>query len=143
MAATGGGQGSLYEDDEGQGMITDINVTPLVDVTLVLLIIFMVTASLIVQPGLRMELPRARTGEDTVKTTLALQLEKDGKLSLNGQDASEDIVRAFITRALVAKPDLQAVISADKDVAHGKVVHLIDVVRQSGVHKFAISVESG
>src|SRR5215510_4589805 len=108
------GTGSMYEDDDGGGMITDINVTPLVDITLVLLIIFMVTASYIVQPALRVELPHAATGEDTVKTTLALELEKDGTLSLNGTKATEDEVRSFIGRALPVRPDLQAVIAADK-----------------------------
>ena len=132
--------GRAADEDEG-GMITDINVTPLVDITLVLLIIFMVTASLIVQPALRVELPKAATGEDTVKTTLALQLEKDGTLSLNGTRASEKDVRDFIVRALPVMPDLQAVIAADKAVSHGQVVHLIDLVRQAGVHKFAISVD--
>ena len=130
-----------YADDDDASMIVDINVTPLVDITLVLLIIFMVTATYIVQPALRVELPHAATGEDTVKTTLALQLEKDGVLSLNGAHASEDDVRAFIAKALPVKPDLQAVIAADKAVTHGAVVHLIDLVRQAGVHKFAISVE--
>jgi len=133
--------GNITEpEDEG---INGINVTPLVDITLVLLIIFMVTATYIVQPALRVELPHAATGEDTVKTTLALQLEKDGALSLNGAKASEDDVRAFIAKALPVKPDLQAVIAADKAVSHGSVVHLIDLVRQAGVHKFAISVEPG
>jgi len=136
----GVGVGSYYDDDDSD-MIVDINVTPLVDITLVLLIIFMVTASYIVQPALRVELPRAATGEDTVKTTLALQLEKDGALSLNGAHATEDDVRSFIAKALPVKPDLQAVIAADKAVSHGQVVHLIDVVRQAGVHRFAISVE--
>ena len=130
-----------YADDDDASMIVDINVTPLVDITLVLLIIFMVTATYIVQPALRVELPHAATGEDTVKTTLALQLEKDGVLSLNGARASEDEIRAFIAKALPVKPDLQAVIAADKAVTHGAVVHLIDLVRQAGVHKFAISVE--
>src|SRR5262249_58447698 len=108
----------------------------------VLLIIFMVTASYIVQPALRVELPHAATGEDTVKTTLALELEKDGTLSLNGTKASEDEVKAFIARALPVKPDLQAVIAAVTAMSHGAVVHVIDLVRQAGGHKFAISVEN-
>src|SRR5438552_19048655 len=114
-----GTSGSLLEDDDGSTLIADINVTPLVDITLILLIIFMVTASYIVQPALRVELPHAATGEDTVKTTLALELEKDGTLSLNGSKTTEDEVRAFIARALPVKPDLQAVIAADQAVAHG------------------------
>jgi biopolymer transport protein ExbD len=129
-----------YEDDDA--MISDINVTPLVDVTLVLLIIFMVAAPYM-QPALRVELPKAQTGEEAVKSTLSLELAQDGKLSLNGTAASEDEVRAFIAKTLPDKPDLQAIIAADKLVPHGQVVHLIDVVRRAGVRKFAISVDAG
>jgi biopolymer transport protein ExbD len=138
----GGGGGSLSPYDDDAGMIVDINVTPLVDITLVLLIIFMVTASYIVQPAIRVELPKAATGEDTVKSTLAIEVDKQGQLSLNGNHASEDEIRAFVAKALPVHPDLQAVIAADKAVAHGQVVHVIDLVRQAGVHRFAISVEA-
>ena len=134
-------QGSAYQDDDDTPMIVDINVTPLVDIMLVLLIIFMVTATFIVQPGLPVQLPKAATGEETVSTTLQLQLDKEGVLSMNGKRVSEDDLRGFIGSALQQKPDLQAVIAADRAVSHGTVVHLMDLLRQSGVHKFALSVE--
>jgi biopolymer transport protein ExbD len=124
-------------------MIVDINVTPMVDIMLVLLIIFMVTATFIVQPGLPVQLPKAATGEETVATTLEIQLDKDGVLSMNGARVSEDQVRRFVSDALPQKPDLQAVIAADRAVSHGDVVRLMDVLRQTGVHKFALSVERG
>ena len=73
------GGGAQYEDDEGgAGRIADINVTPLVDITLVLLIIFMVTAPMIVNnPSIKVELPKAATGDETLKSTLALTLSRD------------------------------------------------------------------
>ena len=137
----GGGAGPYGGEDEADEPISDINVTPLVDITLVLLIIFMVTASYIVNPAIRVDLPKAATGEEVVQTTLALGLDREGTLFLNGNRSSYDEVRAVIARALPEKPDLQAVIAADRAVAHGEVIRLIDTVRQAGVRRFAINVE--
>ncbi len=129
--------GSKFDDSE---MITDINVTPLVDIMLVLLIIFMLTANLIIAPSIKVELPHAATGEGTVPSTLALTMTKDSQLYLNGKLTTEAEVQAFIPHELVAHPDLQAIIAADGAVSHGQVVHLIDLVRALGVNKFALDV---
>jgi biopolymer transport protein ExbD len=138
MAGGAGGYGS--EDDSGR-MIVDINVTPLVDITLVLLIIFMVTASLIVNPGIKVDLPKAASGTETSKSTLALTLNKEGVLFLNGEKSDDAGVVRFIGTELPKNPDLQAIIAADKVVPHGDVIHVIDLVKRSGVHKFAISTD--
>ena len=138
------GGGSSYGGDEDAGrMIVDINVTPLVDITLVLLIIFMVTASYIVSPAIKVDLPKAASGTDQAKTTLALTLMKDGGLYLNGQRSNDQAVVAYIGTELPKNPDLQAIIAADRVVPHGDVVHVIDLVKRSGVHRFAINVEPG
>jgi biopolymer transport protein TolR len=79
-----GGAGAFDDDDSGR-MITDINVTPLVDIVLVLLIIFMVTATYIVNPTIKVDLPKAATGTDQTRTTLALTLDRTGALYLNGE----------------------------------------------------------
>ena len=136
------GAASQFEDDDSGRMITDINVTPLVDVTLVLLIIFMVTASLIVNPSIKVDLPKAVTGNDQARTTLALTLTKDGQLYLNGERTDEAQVAKQIAAELPKNPDLQAVIAADTVVSHGSVVHIIDFVKRAGVRKFAIKVDS-
>jgi len=78
--------GQIEQDDEG---INGINVTPLVDVTLVLLIIFMVTASYIVKETIEIELPRAAHGGETVQKTFALLVTKDGQTYLNGAAVDE------------------------------------------------------
>ena len=136
-----GGASSYGNDDDGGRMIVDINVTPLVDITLVLLIIFMVTASLIVNPGIKVDLPKAASGTETAKSTLALTLNKQGVLFLNGEQSSDDGVVRFINTELPKNPQLQAIIAADKSVPHGDVIHVIDLVKRSGVHKFAISTD--
>ena len=124
-------------------MIVDINVTPLVDITLVLLIIFMVTASYIVSPAIKVDLPKAASGSAEARSTLSLTLMKDGALYLNGARASDGLVNKFIADSLPSTPDLQAVIAADRTVPHGDVVHVIDLVKRAGVRRFAINVDPG
>jgi biopolymer transport protein ExbD len=136
------GAGSQFQDDDSGRMITDINVTPLVDIILVLLIIFMVTTTYIVNPSIKVDLPKAVTGSDQVRTTLALTLTRDGQLYLNGDRSSEAQVVRQIAAELPRNPDLQAIIAADKVVPHGAVVHIIDFVKRAGVRKFAINVDS-
>ena len=136
------GAASQFQDDDSGRMITDINVTPLVDITLVLLIIFMVTTTYIVNPSIKVELPKAVSGSDQVRTTLALTLTKDGQLYLNGDRTDEAKVLRQIAAELPKNPDLQAIIAADKVVPHGSVVHIIDFVKRAGVRKFAINVDS-
>jgi biopolymer transport protein ExbD len=131
-----------FEDEESGTMITDINVTPLVDITLVLLIIFMVTTTYIVNPTIKVELPKASSGSEQARTTLALTLTKDGVLYLNGERSDDTGVLRSIATDLPKNPDLQAIIAADKIVPHGSVVHLIDLVKRAGVRKFAINVDT-
>jgi biopolymer transport protein ExbD len=145
MAGTGP---ASYEDDEGGGgMISDINVTPLVDITLVLLIIFMVTAPMIVNnPSIKVELPKAATGDETLKTTLALTLQRDPAggytLYANGERTDEEKVKTQIPSLLERNKDLQAIIAADKGIAYGDVVHIVDLVKSLGVHKFALNTDA-
>jgi len=130
----------MYQDEGGDGPIVDINVTPLVDIVLVLLIIFMVTASLIVNPGIRAELPKAASGEE-VRTTLALTLTKDGRLHVNGQPRTEEEARAIVRAAVRANPDIQAIIAADRSVPHGDWVRIVDLAKLAGVRRFAVGTE--
>jgi biopolymer transport protein ExbD len=133
---------SRLEDEDSGSMITDINVTPLVDITLVLLIIFMVTTTYIVNPTIKVELPKAASGSEQTRTTLALTLTKDGALYLNGEPSNDGAVLRAIAGELPKNPDLQAIIAADKVVPHGNVVHIIDLVKRAGVRKFAINVDT-
>ena len=113
----------------------EINVVPFIDVMLVLLIIFMVTATYIVKPSIKVALPEAATGEPTGSTSLGLHLTVEGELFLNGEPTSEDALRAILKRELQRDADVVCLIAADKDVSHGQVVWLIDLVRQErGIH---------
>jgi len=130
--------------DSDDDIISDINVTPLVDVMLVLLIIFMVTANYIVNQSINIQLPKADTGESTATTkNLAFVVDKDSKLYLDGQPVELTEISARITAEKSANPDvtLQALISADTATPHGTVVKLIDTVRKNGITDLAINVE--
>jgi biopolymer transport protein TolR len=120
--------------------IVDINVTPLVDIVLVLLIIFMVTATYIVKPSIKVNLPEATTGEPTENSSLGLHLDKTGELSLNGEIIKEEPLRKAIRGAVLENKEVVCLIAADKDVPHGEVVGLMDLIRQEGVARFAINI---
>ena len=126
------------DDDE---LISGINITPLVDIVLVLLIIFMVTATYIVRDAIEVDLPRAAHGGEATGTTLAVVLTREGAIYLDGVKRTEAEL-ATRTREVVAKDrDARAIISADKGALHGAVVRVIDVVKGAGVSRFAINIE--
>jgi biopolymer transport protein ExbD len=138
--------GAKSGDDDA--VISDINVTPLVDVMLCLLVIFMVTTSYVVADSLKVDLPEAATGESTEPSTVMLTFVVDEEtnarqLYLNGEKSDEDGLRKHIRSEKAAgKEDIQAVIAADKRASHGEVIRLIDVVKQEGITKFALNIES-
>jgi biopolymer transport protein ExbD len=130
--------GASDNDDEA---ITGINVTPLVDITLVLLIIFMVTASYIVKETIEIELPRAAHGGETLQKTFAVLVSKEGKTWLNGVPMDDAGLIAAVKDAQAHGEDVQAIVGADKNATHGMVTHLLDVLKGAGVLKFAIQIE--
>jgi biopolymer transport protein ExbD len=131
--------GGANSDDDG--LIAGINVTPLVDVTLVLLIIFMVTAKIIVSQGLPMDLPKASQGVDTVQTVFSVELLADGRTRVDSDFVSDDeAIRGKAVQALAKNKDLRAVIRADKKVEHGRVIHVLDLLKQAKLNKIAFAV---
>ena len=140
--------GPDHDDGGGGGMFARINVTPMVDVTLVLLVIFMVAAPLLVaNPSIKVALPKATTGDETKRSPLTLTLERKSaggyKLFRNGQPTDEQSVRALVPGLLKSDPDLQAIVAADRGIAYGDVMHVVDVIKALGVTKFALNTQSG
>ena len=127
-----------HDDDE---IISDINVTPFVDVTLVLLIIFMVTATYIVAQSIPIDLPEAGTGEDVV-TTLAIMMTENGDVYVDGVKTDDAGIKNVIIKTKKENTDVRVVIAADKKVEHGQVIGIIDLVRKLGIAKFAINIDS-
>src|SRR6218665_3406180 len=130
--------GGAQDNDEE---ISGINVTPLVDVVLVLLIIFMVTANFIVRETVEVDLPRAANGGETVQGLVNVVLDKQGKLFFDGAEVGEDELRRRVAEALVKDKETRAIISADQTIAYGRVMRLIDVVKGQGIAKFALNIE--
>jgi biopolymer transport protein ExbD len=123
--------------------ITSINVTPLVDITLVLLIIFMVTAKLVVSRAMPLDLPKAATGGE-VQQIFTVSLRADGARQVNGVAADTDPVLLNRAKAaLLGQPELRAVVQAEGTVPHARVMHTLDILRQAGLSRIAFGVEPG
>jgi biopolymer transport protein ExbD len=119
--------------------IIGINVTPLVDVVLVLLVVLMVTAGYIASKAIPVDLPQAATGE-TVPQTIILSIDERGVVFADGVQVVDAELRQRIAAAKRAKPDLRAVIAADGRTSHRSVVRVVDLLRQENVNEFALDV---
>jgi biopolymer transport protein ExbD len=133
MAAKLGG------DDDSP--ISEINIVPFVDIILVVLIIFMVTTPFIIKPSININLPKAASGAETAPSQLNIAIGINGETLLNGKPTSDEELSNFAKTSLAENPQVQAIISADKDVAHGRVISVIDIVKTAGIAKFAISID--
>jgi biopolymer transport protein ExbD len=132
--------GSLYQDDEGGG-ITDINVTPFVDVVLVILVVFIVTAKLIVARGVEIDKPKAATGGE-VQSTLRISVTDKGELYVNGDRFTDDIAAVDRIKKIAAtstKP--KAIIAGSRVGPYGNVMRAIDLAQQAGVTAIALENE--
>ena len=126
-----------------RGGIVGINVTPMVDVMLVLLVIMMVAATYIVSRALKVELPKSASSDEAAQSPLTVTLTKDNKIFVNQELVAGDaelVARFEKARAAAGEPSL--VVSADAEALHGRVVHVIDLAKQQGITKFAINVQS-
>lgn len=121
-------------------LISGINITPLVDVVLVLLVVLMVTSSYLASQGIPVDLPKGATGESTA-SILSVSVTRDGALFLDGKPTADHEFRARVRSAYAENHDLRAVIAADGGSAHRSVVHVIDLLRQERVTRFALNVD--
>lgn len=121
--------------------INEINITPFVDVVLVLLVIFMVAAPLLSKKVIEMNLPKSSNSTTQAVTTLAIAVTKQGQYIVNGQLMTKESLTDIARTSFQQNPKVQAVISADLDARHGDVVSSIDAVKSAGIDNFAIQVE--
>jgi biopolymer transport protein ExbD len=123
------------------GMISGINVTPLVDIMLVLLIIFLVTAKITMTPptAIPLDLPKSVTGEG-IQVIFSVTLGRDGEVQVNGQPvATDDAILPLATAVHREHSDVRAVIQADGKVLHERVIHVLDLLSQAGITQVAFS----
>ena len=126
-----------------RGIIAEINVTPLVDIMLVLLIIFMLTAHLIAKQAIEVDLPHASNATAIQPTTLAITLTREGALYLNAHPVTPAELRAQVSAEVNKDPrhPPQVIVAGDKDVSHGRVVWVLDTLKALGVVSFAIQID--
>ena len=131
---------AMTAQSNGQSMFSGINVTPLVDIMLVLLVIFMVTARLIVSQTLPLDLPKAATGGEQ-QIVFAVALNSAGEMSVDSRNVKDEQEFLRLARsARASNADLRAVIHADKSVSYGNVVRVMDLLKQGGIGKIAFGV---
>lgn len=128
---------SSGDDDD---IIAGINITPLVDIVLVVLIIFMVTTSYIVKAQIEIDLPKAASGQSEMKETFALQIDADGNFFVNGESKTLEEIGAWARTEKARNPEIRAIIAADKKVEYEKVVDVIDAIKVNGIEKFALNI---
>jgi len=128
-------------EQESNDSISQINITPLVDVMLVLLIIFMVTAP-ILQQGVNIDLPQVATGPLEGKDEqLVVTVTREGKVQLNDSPLKVEELQKKLTAVLQVRPDREVYLRADKNVVYGKVVEVMAAVRNAGVKKLGMVTE--
>ena len=130
-------------DDE---LVTGINVTPLVDVVLVLLVIFLMTAPVIYQSAIKVQLPKAKSGQQNDKTPFSFTINRAGSLLWDKNTIEWSALGPMLSQRLSKMGDQAAeqtaIISADESTPHGQVIKLMDALRQAGIVRFAMSVDS-
>lgn len=127
--------------DDPDDAITGINVTPLVDITLVLLIIFMVTTKIVLNQTVPLDLPKAATGTSEIQVVFSIVLALDGRALVDGKPiANDDAILGLARDAQAQHADLRAVIKADTAVTHGRVIHVLDLLKQAHIAKIAFGV---
>ncbi len=130
--------GINQSDDEP---ISAINIVPFVDIILVVLIIFMVTAPLVLKPVIDINLPKSSSGEEAPPAPLNVAIGRDGAIVLNGQPSTPEALAAAAAQAIAEKPDTAAILQADKTVTLETLTTIIDLIKTAGVKKVAFSIE--
>ena len=133
---------AVMQGGKGKGApIMGINVTPMVDVMLVLLVIMMVSAVYIVSQSLKVELPKTATSDQPASAPLTVTITKEGQYLFDKKPIDEKDLIAAMKKAKAGNADASLVITADRLAYHGEVVHVIDLAKVQGITKFAINVE--
>jgi len=131
----------LYHPVRSTRTISDINVTPMVDITLVLLIIFMVTASFVSDAGIKVRLPKASSTEASGAAAMKITLGPKGEIYLMKEKLNNESLRSALVRAVRGNPGLRVMIAADRGIPYGTVVGVIDIAKKAGVTRVGLATE--
>ena len=130
--STGGGN-----DEE----IGNINITPMVDVMLVLLVIFMVTANFMKKESLNINLPKAAAADPNISKSTRISITKDGKVFLEEKETKLKNLHLSLSREAKLRPNMRVTLTADKTLPYGKITETMGIIRKSGISRIALSVQ--
>ena len=131
----GGSQGGSDEE------IGSINITPMVDVMLVLLVIFMVTANFIKKESLNINLPKAAAADPNVSKSTKVAISENGKVFLDEKEVNLERLLNALSRESKYRPNMRVTLSADKSLPYGKITETMGVIRKAGITRIALSVQ--
>jgi biopolymer transport protein ExbD len=120
--------------------MSEVNIIPVIDVSLVLLIILLATSPILNNPGFEVKLPKALTAESKEKN-VTISLSLDGKVGVNEKTVTMDTVVAMVHKELIGKKDMLVIVRADQGVAYGKVEQMMDMAKQAGAQRIAIATQ--
>jgi biopolymer transport protein TolR len=124
-----------------KGVISDINITPMVDIMLVLLVIFMVTANFLKKESINISLPKVAAADPNIKESKQISVTREGKFFLEGRAVNEHGLIDEMTRNVKYRPNMRVTLSADESLSYGTVSRIMGLLRKCGVTRMALSVK--
>ena len=135
------GDGDGGDGGEGGGIVAEINITPLTDIFLVLLIIFMVTTTVADQEGKSIDLPEATQSEDTPPKSVTVSIDAQGTIKINDQLVQPGMLEQMIGDALEVAEEKIVILKGDKRVLLGQAVNILDIAQQKGAKGIALATQ--
>lgn len=116
-----------------------INLTPLIDVLFILIIFFTVSSTFMEQPGIELKLPEAESSQSHTTQKVIVYIDKDRSLYLNDDPVTIENLGEAVESLISAQTDKSVVLNADKEVAHGIIIEIMDLLRKRGIYKIVVS----
>ena len=130
----------LGGNENDSGIMSEINITPLTDIFLVLLIIFMITSSAMIESGGKVNLPKAVTTKSETRGT-TVTLTPKNEIYINQKKVTEDALEPALKEALAASADKLVILRGDKNVLFGDTVKVMSMIKRAGASEIAIAAE--
>lgn len=136
--------GKMSNDDDDDAIVSDINMTPLIDIMLVLLVVFMVSSSVALESGMDIELPKtALTNQKKEAEILVISLSKDGHVAVHGKQVKQEEISRKIASSLAELKTDSVILEGDTSANLGKAIELMDMAKVAGAKNFSIAAEEG
>ena len=131
----------MQSGGDDNDLVTGINVTPMVDIMLVLLIVFMVTANFVSEQGLKISIPKTQETETSATISLSVAVNDKGEVLFKSAKTTPENLKAALTREVGVNPNTRVTLAADSKLTYQQVVNVLDIIKQAGVTKVALTTE--